>query len=304
LAWFHVLILTTVLVGQTPSTAGAPNGEKQPAGSSETTATSTTQAKPAESAPSKTGKKPEESTASGTKQAAKPAAPAAHPRRPVAGSDGGPRVLTQSEMQRPRSPFLSPPSYDGESADRYNPGGPDWSEIPPWRQTSFFGIRAQGQFFVYVVDCSGSMIDDDRLVRATIELRRSVMALRAPQRFEVIFYNDESIPMPGGPRPRPADHQAKSLLLAWLRLIEPVSGTDPRLSLRQALGLRPDAVFLLSDGAYPDGTVAEVARINRRKVPIHCIDLAGGLAGDHLKRIAQESGGRYASRPGDLHGRP
>ena len=115
--------------------------------------------------------------------------------RPHEGRDGS----------KPKSPFLASP--DGSPDDRYGPDGAvDWSDIPPWRQTSFFGIRARGQFFVYVVDCSGSMIDDDRMPRATIELRRSVLALREPQRFEVIFYNSESIPMPGGPIPRSADH--------------------------------------------------------------------------------------------------
>ena len=60
------------------------------------------------------------------------------------------------------------------------------------------------------VDRSGSMLDDDRLTRAKIELRRSVCALQPPQRFEVIFYNDEATPMPGGPLPRPADQPTKT----------------------------------------------------------------------------------------------
>ena len=148
------------------------------------------------------------------------------------------------------------------------------------------------------------MIDDDRMPRATIELRRSVFGLREPQRFEVIFYNHESIPMPGGPIPRSADQQSKDQLRSFLRLIDPDGGTDPRLAMKQALSLRPDAVFLLSDGAFPDGTVAEITRSNKHKVPIHCIDLTGGLAGDHLKRIAEANNGQYASRMGDLQGRP
>jgi hypothetical protein len=199
-------------------------------------------------------------------------------------------------MEKPKSPFLMPPGSDPK--DRYNPAeAADWNEIPPWRQVSFFGIRERGQFFVYVVDSSGSMIDEARLPRATIELRRSVLALQPPQRFEVIFYNHESNPMPGGPTPRTADIQAKNLLVSWLRLIEPDGGTDPRAAMRQALGLRPDAVFLLSDGAYPHGTVEEITKLNTRKVPIHCVDLTGGLAGDHLKRIAAANGGRYVARP-------
>ena len=206
-------------------------------------------------------------------------------------------------MRKPKSPFLLAP---GSSADdRYGPdGATDWSDVPPWRQSSFFGVRARGLFFVYVVDCSESMIDDDRLPRATIELRRSVMALQAPQRFEVIFYNSESIPMPGGPIPRSADLQSKNQMLSWLRLIEPDGGTDPRPAMRQALALHPDAVFLLSDGAFPAGTVDQITKLNAQRIPIHTVDLAGGLAGDHLKKIARDNGGRYASRPGDLQGRP
>jgi hypothetical protein len=204
-------------------------------------------------------------------------------------------------MEKSKSPFLMPPG--SEPKDRYDPGrSAAWNEIPPWRQASFFGIREQGQFFVYVVDCSGSMIDEARLPRAAIEVRRSVLALQPPQRFEVIFYNHESMPMPGGPTPRTADLQAKNLLASWLRLIEPDGGTDPRASMRQALGMRPDAVFLLSDGAYPQGTVEEITRLNGRKVPIHCVDLTGGLAGDHLKRIAAANGGRYVARPLNVHG--
>jgi Mg-chelatase subunit ChlD len=180
----------------------------------------------------------------------------------------------------------------------------DWTELPPWRQTSFFGIRARGQFFVFVLDHSGSMIDDDRLTRAKLELRRSVFALQPPQRFEVIFYNHEATPMPGGPMPRSTDQKTKDQLTTWLQLIGPDGETNPKSAIAQAIALRPDAVFLLSDGEFPVGTVEQVARLNSRKVPIHCVDLTGGLAGDHLQRIARDSGGRYASRPGNLDAAP
>ncbi len=218
-------------------------------------------------------------------------------------SSPGPRVLTRSEMQK-RSPFLAPPGSEGIADDRYGTDPPDWSEIPAWRQASFFGIRAQGRFFVYVIDCSESMIDEDRFARATMEVRRSVLALQAPQQFEVIFYNEDPTPMPGGPKPRPADSQNKGQLLTWLRLVEPDGGTDPRAAIRQALSLRPEAVFLLSDGEFPDGTAQAVAHFNAHRIPIHCVDLSGGAGGDHLRRIARESGGKYAARPGSLQGKP
>jgi hypothetical protein len=205
--------------------------------------------------------------------------------------DDAPRVISRAEEKERSSPFLRPPG-----ADRYDPNAEDWRDVPPWRQASFFGIRAKGQLFIYVVDCSGSMIDEDRLVRAKSELRRSVLDLRFPQRFKVIFYNDQIVPMLGD-LPRPADAASKSQMIHWLRLIEPDGGTDPRGALSQALSLRPDAIFLLSDGEFPEGTVEAIARKNPRKIPIHCVDLSAGASGNDLQRIARDSGGEFRWRP-------
>jgi von Willebrand factor type A domain len=199
--------------------------------------------------------------------------------------DDEPIVMSSEAMAKARGKL---------DKDRYG-AEPDWSEIPVWRQTSFFGIRAEGQLFIYVVDCSGSMDDEDRLDRAKSELRRSVNALQSPQRFKVIFYNNRPVPMPGE-LPKPADYPSKAQLSRWLTLIEAEGATDPRSSLSLALAMKPDAVFLLSDGAFPEGTPEAVAKLNPKKVPIHCIDLANGAAGDGLRKIASESGGQYAAR--------
>jgi hypothetical protein len=59
---------------------------------------------------------------------------------------------------------------------------------------SFFGIRAEGQRFVYVVDCSGSMTGAP-YDRASQELVRSLAALSKTQEFFVILYSDDSYPM-------------------------------------------------------------------------------------------------------------
>src|SRR5262245_32759056 len=221
------------------------------------------------------------------------AAPAPAPRPRAKSRDVEPNVLPAGAkgLSKTAAELLRLPA-----ADRYDPGAIDWREVPPWRQASFFGIRAQGQVFIYVVDCSGSMIDEDRLVRAKSELRRSVLELRPPQRFKVLFYNDQVLPMPGD-LPLSADLRSKDQMNRWLRLIEPDGKTDPRSAMSLALSLRPDAIFLLSDGEFPDGTVEAIARKNPRKIPIHCVDLSGGAGGDHLARIARQSGGQYRSRP-------
>jgi len=198
-------------------------------------------------------------------------------------------VVPDDSGKRPGSEFLRPPGSD--------PYGPkvDWTMVPPWRQTSFFGIRAQGKTFIYVVDCSGSMAEGGRLARAKQEIRRGVQAMRSPQQFLVIFYNDDPLPMPGG-IPVGASVDSARQMASWFQLIQPDGGTDPRGALAQAVALRPDAVFLLSDGEFPKGTVEAVAKGNPRKVPIHCVDLSGGAGGEHLRRIAKDSGGQYTSQ--------
>jgi von Willebrand factor type A domain len=225
------------------------------------------------------------------KAEARPAPPVV-PASPLPKGPDEPRVLTTAEMDRRAkgSPFLA-----GPASDRYGEAVP-WSEIPEWRRASFYGVRTVAQTVVYVVDCSGSMAEADRILRAKAELRRSVMGLQFPQRFTVIFYNQHPIPMPGIAL-KSAELATKDQFLAWLRMIEPDGGTEPRGALKIALSLNPDAIYLLSDGAFPNGVVEETAQRNTRKIPIHCIDLAGGSAGDHLRRIARDSGGQYASRP-------
>jgi hypothetical protein len=233
-----------------------------------------------------------------SKKAATPPTPANSAPKPAAKAAApklfaGPRVLSLEESARRAkgsSVFLGPPA-----GDRYGETIP-WSEVPAWRRASFYGIRSVAQTVVFVVDCSGSMGEGERLARAKIELRRSINALQFPQRFTVIFYDDEPIPMPGTGL-KSADTIAKDQFVAWLRLIDADGGTDPRSALMLAMSLQPDAIYLLSDGAFPEGTVEDVAARNRKKLPIHCIDLAGGAAGDHLRRIARDSGGQYASRP-------
>lgn len=224
--------------------------------------------------------------------AATPKAEARPPAKPALKAPDEPRMLTAEESTRRAKGSIF---TGGLAGDRYGESVP-WAELPQWRRASFYGIRAAAQTVVFVVDCSGSMGESDRLERAKIELRRSVNGLQFPQKFTVIFYDDEPIPMPGVGL-KSIDTATKDQFTAWLRLIQPDGGTDPRGALRIAMSLRPDAIYLLSDGAFPAGTVEDVAQRNNNKVPIHCIDLAGGSAGDHLRRIARDSGGQYASRP-------
>lgn len=200
-------------------------------------------------------------------------------------------VIVESESrykERTRSSLLTPPGQSRSSAPI------DWRQIPPWQQSSFCGIRARGTFFVFVVDCSGSMGEAERWLRVRHELRHTLSALQFPQRYLVIFYNDRPLVMPGGV-PLSATRTNISRTLAWVGRTLPDGPTDPRESMMLALGLRPDAIFLVSDGEYPEGVPAVIEQSNTARTPIHCIDLSGGAGGTDLQRIAATSGGSYAA---------
>ena len=135
LALVHVVILASAMAAP-PQAAPHADGDSKGSNSSQADKKAEekgkTEEKPTEKA--KRTREPAKNTAETKKPAT--SAKAVKPR-----GTAGPRVMTRSEMQK-RSPFLEPPGMEGAVVDRYGPGAPDWSEIPPWRQTSFFGIRA------------------------------------------------------------------------------------------------------------------------------------------------------------------
>jgi hypothetical protein len=163
---------------------------------------------------------------------------------------------------------------------------------------SFVGTGAKGRTFVYVVDCSESMLNDQRFERARTELLEAVGRLSPEQRFFVILFNDNSLPMDAD-APVPATKEEISRLREWLGSAMPATGTVPLPSLLYALGLDPDAIYFLSDGEFDPNTLYELRAKNRgsqrrkKAVPIHTISL-GNLGNENLmKIIARISGGKY-----------
>ncbi len=192
---------------------------------------------------------------------------------------------------RETAKLLEPP---GDSNDNYTPGV-IWRDVPPWRQTSFYGVRSQGTFFVFVVDCSGSMAEAERWLNVQDEIRRTLAKMQFPQRYYILFYNDSVLSMPGG-LPMSAGKRNVGRTLDWISRIVPEGETDPRGAMAEALALRPHAVYLLSDGEFAQGTAEAIAKSNTAKTPVHTIDLSGGAGAAMLQQIAKDSGGRYVQR--------
>ncbi|MFM8578730.1 MAG: hypothetical protein ACKOCN_08015 [Planctomycetaceae bacterium] len=125
------------------------------------------------------------------------------------------------------------------------------------RGTSLFGMEARGHRFVYVLDRSASTADHEgvALRAAKKELLKSLDRLDDVQQFQIVFYNH---------RPRVFTAQGGSGRLVFAgdsgrrsarRFVESIAadgGTDHAAALEVAARLRPDAIFLVTDGDQSD----------------------------------------------------
>lgn len=186
----------------------------------------------------------------------------------------------------------TPSSISGDSARDEN--GPSVAG------GSFFGLRADGKRFVYVVDCSGSMTGPP-YQRATMELLSSIANLEKSQQFFIILFSTESYPM-FHPLPSQeflyATDDALKQTKVWLKgFSQGQGGTNPEPALEQALAMKPDAIFFLTDGAIPPTTPGTIRSSNGRKTPVHAIGFVNRAGEDVLKQIADESRGQYKFVP-------
>lgn len=162
--------------------------------------------------------------------------------------------------------------------------------------SEFFGVTATGNRFVYIIDSSGSM-DGRRFSKARDELLRSLFALEEDREFCVIFFSDDASPMFGSASLLPATQANKNRAEQWVQRFRNGGGTDPEQAIRLALGQRPDAIFLLTDGGFDVGAVSTARSLNTRKATFNTIGFEDKGGEANLKRIAADSGGKYRFVP-------
>ena len=170
------------------------------------------------------------------------------------------------------------------------------------KSVKFFGAGAEGTRFVFVIDCSASMYDEDRWYTAKRELRRAIESLTAQQEYYVFLYNSYSFQMTKGkPRLVKATKKNRRDTTDWLETNEPIGDTRPWRSMYAALQLEPDAIFLLSDGEIKDNTPEALRRENQKTVgtatqpavPVHTIFLGSGFGEPMMRYIAETNDGTF-----------
>lgn len=169
------------------------------------------------------------------------------------------------------------------------------------RGASFFGSRAYGDRFVYVMDSSSSMTGP-RWTAACTQLLNSIEQLEPMQEFFVICFDYQTTFLFNLPPQRikfvaKTDKSSKAVR-NWLASRTLGNATMPAEALQVALSLNPDAIFLLSDGEIRDNSLLMLQMLNgagatSRQIPIHTISLYSREGWWALQKIAADNGGTF-----------
>jgi hypothetical protein len=171
----------------------------------------------------------------------------------------------------------------------------------PTAPLSLFGsASAVGRSFVFVIDRSQSMGGEGlgAISAAAKELNVQLEQLTAEQRFQVVAYN-QSVAMIEGRELLPADHQNKDKLIRFVADTAAYGQTEHMRGLLAALKLKPEVIFLLTDGGEPLLDNSQLRAIREQaagRTSIHCLQFGRGPApggGSFLERLAAENGGSY-----------
>ncbi len=159
----------------------------------------------------------------------------------------------------------------------------------------FFGLSDSGSSFVYVIDHSGSM-EGEKISAALRELSRSVKALDNNVKFYLVFYSDTYLAMPASTL-MSATQQNKARYLEWAGAITAQGGTNPIEAMQLAISLKPDVIWLLSDGEFDPEAASTIKLANRRKIKINTLAFGAGAGQAQLQQISSQNYGKFKFIP-------
>jgi len=166
--------------------------------------------------------------------------------------------------------------------------------VPGCTRQGFFatGGEEEPRGIVYVIDRSGSMTCSLDYVKS--ELKRAIGELSEDDEFDVIFYSSgPPVEMPTR-RLVNATERNKQLAFQFIDGVIAQGETDPAGAIERAFAVKPDIIYILTDGEFDRAIVALVKRLNAdAKVTVHTIGFLYREGEPILKQIADQNGGRY-----------
>jgi hypothetical protein len=138
------------------------------------------------------------------------------------------------------------------------------------RNPVFRSVGGNAKHIVFVCDASGSMTNKFATLKE--QLNRAISKLRPPQTFDIIFFqNGKAICLSrDGVRQDSmilATQDMKRRASAFLEEMTIGSDSDPSEALRIGFSRKPDLLYLLTDGDFPDNDAvrAKVTALNQRR---------------------------------------
>jgi Mg-chelatase subunit ChlD len=165
----------------------------------------------------------------------------------------------------------------------------------PEEGVSFFGTLSKGKRFVFVIDKSGSMNNQGRLAKAKRELIATLRSLKPDTRFMVYFFDHGAEPMPATAMMAATPKNVASAA-RWIEGRNVGGSTDPSDALRFTFNLKPDTVWLLTDGQFADEdkVLSQIREANSQAaIRINTVAFKDKSGEAVLKQIAAENDGNY-----------
>lgn len=169
-------------------------------------------------------------------------------------------------------------------------------------EPSFFGIDLKDEDAVFVVDGSLSMNyphpgpAKTRFGRVKLELLKTITNMSEEQKFFMIFFNQNAVPMPAE-RMMEATAGSQKRYLTWMTQLKAAGQTNPEQALLLALYLKPDVIYFLTDGDFDYKVVPSVTQANQANIRIHTIGFGDDRGEKFLKEIAKFNDGTYRFVP-------
>lgn len=176
-------------------------------------------------------------------------------------------------------------------------------------KVDFFGIRVESKSVIFILDISGSMLEnlrsryegkkgEARIDRAKSELTRAIENLEEGALFNVVAFNGGILPWKEGLSA--ASGSTRADCVTWVEKLGALGGTNLFDSLEWAFEDKDvDMILILSDGEPSAGQITEPSSIRRevkawneeRMIRIHTVAMGGSLK--ILEWLAADSGGDH-----------
>jgi hypothetical protein len=210
-------------------------------------------------------------------------------------------AMTNASFHHPVMPasFLSGIPTSKETGAGLGRSGVFDGSGPTGAMIDFFHVGVRAASVVYVIDRSTSMGLRGALDIAKRELLASLQRLAADTRFQIIIYNRhaECLRIGGRTDLVPATPENKQEVASLLQSVRPEGSTDPLPALRQALALRPEVIFFLTDADDLNvRQISDLTQFNRGRTAIHAIELNALHRDRHdqpLQLLARNNHGEY-----------